>query len=265
MKTEVRLPRTPLERDLTPRVIVVLDKAPLEIAKLGQHYQLLCSEEHAGLLKKRLSGGRNAATTAADYRPDIVHQCLLTLLDSPLSRAGRLQVFIRTTKNVLIEVNPKTRIPRTYRRFAGLMVQLLHKLSVRAMLSSGGEGNGEKLMNVIKNPLVDHLPTTCHRIGLSGDAGRVVNLRQYLATELFHCQSDDVRAEVPAAKELKASSPREREQRELPVVLWLGAMSHGRDDFAEAELSVSLSQYPLSASVVCGKICCAFEEHYGIL
>lgn len=43
------------------------------------------------------------------------------LLDSPLNRAGLLQVYIHTEKNVLIEVNPQTRIPRTYSRFAGLM------------------------------------------------------------------------------------------------------------------------------------------------
>ena len=54
-------------------------------------------------------------------RPDITHQCLLMLLDSPLNRAGLLQIYIHTTRNVLIEVNPQTRIPRTFDRFCGLM------------------------------------------------------------------------------------------------------------------------------------------------
>ena len=48
-------------------------------------------------------------------------QCLLTLLDSPLNKAGLLQIYIQTEKNVLIEVNPHTRIPRTFKRFSGLM------------------------------------------------------------------------------------------------------------------------------------------------
>ena len=48
-------------------------------------------------------------------------QCLLMLLDSPLNRAGLLQVYIHTERNVLIEVNPSTRIPRTFDRFCGLM------------------------------------------------------------------------------------------------------------------------------------------------
>jgi rRNA pseudouridine-1189 N-methylase Emg1 (Nep1/Mra1 family) len=48
-------------------------------------------------------------------------QCLLTLLDSPLNKAGLLQVYIHTAKGVLIEVNPSVRIPRTFKRFSGLM------------------------------------------------------------------------------------------------------------------------------------------------
>lgn len=48
-------------------------------------------------------------------------QSLLMLMDSPLNRAGLLQVYIHTEKNVLIEVNPQTRIPRTFDRFCGLM------------------------------------------------------------------------------------------------------------------------------------------------
>lgn len=43
------------------------------------------------------------------------------LLDSPLNRADLLQIYIHTVNNVLIEVNPQTRIPRTFDRFCGLM------------------------------------------------------------------------------------------------------------------------------------------------
>ena len=48
-------------------------------------------------------------------------QCLLMLMDSPLNKAGLLQVYVHTEKNVLIEINPHTRIPRTFDRFCGLM------------------------------------------------------------------------------------------------------------------------------------------------
>lgn len=50
-----------------------------------------------------------------------VSKCLLMLMDSPLNRAGLLQVYIHTEKNALIEINPQTRIPRTFTRFCGLM------------------------------------------------------------------------------------------------------------------------------------------------
>ena len=51
-------------------------------------------------------------------------KCLLTLLDSPLKKAGLLQVYIHTASGVLIEVNPHVRIPRTFKRFSGLMGSL---------------------------------------------------------------------------------------------------------------------------------------------
>jgi rRNA small subunit pseudouridine methyltransferase Nep1 len=127
----------------------------------------------------------------ATARPDITHQvcsssfqpsedkmpsqCLLTLLDSPVNKAGRLQIYVHTSKGVLIEVNPAVRIPRTFKRFSGLMVQLLHRLSIRSV-------NGpEKLLKVIKvcsqclsrllnlildsqNPITDHLPLNSHKV-----------------------------------------------------------------------------------------------------
>ena len=174
-------------------------------------YALLNCDDHQGILAKT---GRDIA----DARPDITHQvsrrgqisqlhrraccayyalvtdsqCLLTLLDSPLNKAGLLQVYIHTARGTLIEVNPSVRIPRTFKRFSGLMgtlhplpsvtarmewlltvVQLLHKLSIRGVQGS------EKLLRVIKvrrfcslgvtpsfaiisneqNPITDHFPT----------------------------------------------------------------------------------------------------------
>jgi hypothetical protein len=75
---------------------------------------LLNCDDHGGFLRKH-------NRDPAQCRPDITHQCLLMLLDSPLNRAGLLQVYVHTAKGVLIEINPQTRIPRTYKRFAGLM------------------------------------------------------------------------------------------------------------------------------------------------
>ncbi|KZS14133.1 Ribosomal RNA small subunit methyltransferase NEP1 [Daphnia magna] len=101
-------------RNQEKRLIVILEQAQLESAKIGRDFELLNCDDHIGFLKKH-------NREPSSCRPDITHQCLLMLLDSPLNRAGLLQVYIHTAKNVLIEVNPQTRIPRTYSRFAGLM------------------------------------------------------------------------------------------------------------------------------------------------
>ena len=44
----------------------------------------------------------------------------MAVLDSPLNKSGRMKLYVQTEKNVLIEVNPKCRIPRTFKRFSGL-------------------------------------------------------------------------------------------------------------------------------------------------
>ena len=105
--------------------IFVLEKATLETAKIGKGYQILNCDDHANFLRRH-------GKEPADFRPDIVHQELLAILDSPLNKAGRVNaVYVHTQKNVLIKVSPQTRIPRTFKRFCGLMVQLLQKLQPR--------------------------------------------------------------------------------------------------------------------------------------
>ncbi|KAJ3022067.1 18S rRNA pseudouridine methyltransferase [Thoreauomyces humboldtii] len=222
-------PKTIKASSFARRLIVVLEQASLETVKLGKgkegHYALLNCDDHHHLLKKH---GKDVA----ESRPDITHQCLLTLLDSPLNKAGLLQVYVHTTKGVLIEVNPHVRIPRTFKRFCGLMVQLLHKLSIRAV-------NGpEKLLKVIKNPITDHLPPNARKITMSSDVP-AVRLTPYVQT-------------LPS---------------DQPVVFFIGAMAHGADTWVDdiVDDKISVSEYPLSASVTCGKLTCAFEEMWNIL
>lgn len=54
-------------------------------------------------------------------------RCMISPVDVSLQA-----VYVHTARNVLIEVNPQVRLPRTFKRFCGLMVQLLQKLSIRA-------------------------------------------------------------------------------------------------------------------------------------
>ncbi|KAN0026242.1 hypothetical protein ACTFIV_007226 [Dictyostelium citrinum] len=155
----------------TKKLIIVLEHATLDTVKVKESFQLLNCDDHADILKKH-------GKEASEARPDILHQCLLALFDSPLNKAGLLQVFIKTTKNVLIEVHPQTRIPRTFTRFAGLMVQLLKKLSIRAT-------NGpDKLFKVIKNPITDHLAPGTKIYATSFSAPKCVDLFEFVP-EIF--------------------------------------------------------------------------------
>ena len=210
--------------DKEAKVIVVLERACLETGKVGKDHVLLNCDDHANFLRKHKKD-------PASSRPDILHQCMLILLDSPLNKAGKLKLYVRTEAGVLFEVSPQIRIPRTFKRFCGLMTQLLFKLSIRA-------SNGPtKLLNVIKNPVTDHLPPNC-RIVLMSVTGRLVAPADFVPT-----------------------LPDDR-----PTVVICGAMAHGKvEPEYEVDDAIAISEYPLSGAAALGRMCAAFENHLGIL
>jgi len=208
------------------QVIVILDKANLETVKTKKgEYTLLNSEENISLMR-RLKKDPN------DYRPDILHQELLSVLDSPLNKAGKVKIYVRTEKSILIEINPKCRIPRTFRRFSSLMVQLLHQLKIRS-------SDSEMLLRVIKNPVTRYIPAGSKCYGFSQHG------TLYSPFSFSTLLPDDV-----------------------PIVLVLGAMAKGsisREDNAYIEEMVSVSEYPLSGSVAINRILGAIEQHWGVI
>jgi len=231
------------------KVIVVLENANLETVKPSAHataYQLLNSDDHVGLLRKT----RRDANTHA--RPDITHQCLLALMDSPLNKAGHLAVYIRSVKGVLIRVHPETRIPRTAKRFAGLMVELLHKLKVR---STGGS---TPLLQVVANPITSHLPVGCKRVLCSYHTENVVDMRAHALASLR------VAPPPPGGGESEAAR-REREGAEVSVCYVIGAMAHGKVDADWVEETICVSEYTLSAATVCSRLVYAYECALGVL
>ncbi|GLT95826.1 hypothetical protein SLE2022_134870 [Rubroshorea leprosula] len=208
-----------------PDVVFVLERACLEVAKIGKIYQILNSEDHANFLRKN---NKNPA----DYRPDIIHQALLSILDSPVNKAGRLRaVYVRTEKGVLFEVKPHVRIPRTYKRFAGIMLQLLQKLSITAV------GKREKLLRVIKNPVTQYLPLNSRRIGLSFSSEKLVKMKDYVKAI-----GDD-----------------------MNLVFVVGAMAHGKVETDYTDDFIAISGYPLSAARCIARICEAVEDKWNIL
>ncbi|KDD76821.1 EMG1/NEP1 methyltransferase [Helicosporidium sp. ATCC 50920] len=206
-------------------VIFVLEGATLEVAKVGKNYELLNCDDHVSFLKRH---GKDPAA----YRPDICHQTLLTILDSPLNKAGKIKaVYVHTAKNVLISVNPAVRLPRTLRRFSGLAVQLLQRLSIRAAQGS------DRLLRVVKGPVTRLLPADAHRIGFSRAADTLAPASAHVA------RLDD----------------------EKPVVFVLGAFAHGHVDDSYVDQYVAISQYPLSAAYASARLCNALEQKWDIV
>lgn len=85
----------------------------------------------------------------------------------------------------------------------------------------------DKLLKVIKNPITDHLPSNSYKITFSFDS-TPVKLTSYLD-------------KIP---------------KEQNIVVFIGAMAHGEDNFADhlVDDKIAISQFSLSASVACGKV-----------
>jgi rRNA small subunit pseudouridine methyltransferase Nep1 len=161
------LPKNFEDRQKWKRLIVILEAANLQTTKTKRGtMELINCDDHQRTIK-------HMHKKYEDFRPDITHQCLLSLMDSPLNKAGKLQVIIRTDKNVLIEVSPHMRVPRTYKRFAGLFAQLLTKLKIKA------EDSQKTLLKVVKNTFDKVLPVNIRKIGTSSKA-KLVDLQEYV-------------------------------------------------------------------------------------
>ncbi|QOY42155.1 hypothetical protein cpbgf_4002840 [Cryptosporidium parvum] len=221
------------------RVFILLDRAFLELyEKKDKSLELLNGidhpkkkiEEYCSLYSSKIFSKEEMIL---NIRPDILHQCLLSLLDSPLNKSGRLLVYIRTMSNVLIEVNPQLSVPRSFKEFSSLMVNLLVKRKITAV-----NGN-TSLMRIVKNDIDKILPVGGKKYGLSLN-GTQKNIRA-LINELY--SSEDYKI------------------RNSSVTFVVGAVAYGDPiqscDFIEE--IISISSYPLSAALCCSKICNEFE------
>ena len=58
-------------------------------------------------------------------RPDITHVALLSATGTPLYLEGRMKVYVHTCQDMVLDIAEKTRIPKSYFRFRGLMEKAL--------------------------------------------------------------------------------------------------------------------------------------------
>ncbi len=218
-------------------VTIVLEGASLEVTQVKRYRDdkprtELLSSEHM-MQQDSLVGSNRSRKDLQNIRPDITHQLLLNLLDSPLNKSGKLKLFIHTENNILIDVHPSLRIPRTYKRFAPLMAQLLEKRKI----NSEGGGKNTLLMRVVENPVDQYLPAGAVKIGLEARSPKLVNIHSYVA-------------DLDATK---------------PYVVVIGASSHKDIDNAFVEEWLTISEYPLSAGIVAAKVTTAFENLLEVL
>ena len=65
-------------------------------------------------------------------RPDIVHLTLLSLCTTPAFYENKIKVFVHTINNEIIYINNKTKLPKSYHRFQGLMEKLFFTKKIQA-------------------------------------------------------------------------------------------------------------------------------------
>ncbi|KAG5561097.1 hypothetical protein RHGRI_004198 [Rhododendron griersonianum] len=156
---------------------------------------------------------------------------LRAILDSPLNKAGMVEaIYVKTTKGALFEVKPHVRIPRTLKRFCGLMLELLEKKYVR------NKDTQETLLRVVEEPVTRYLPANSRIIGLSPHSEKVVDIEGYVSAA-----SDD-----------------------LNLIFVVGAMVGGKINGQGTDDFISVSEYPLEAKWCTELTCEALEEKWKI-
>ncbi|MBU7042426.1 MAG: 16S rRNA methyltransferase [Theionarchaea archaeon] len=104
----------------------VIRRSAQKRKKSPQHI-LLDSNFHHKALNNLPEGYRRG-------RPDIIHVTLLCMLESILNKEGHLTCYIHTRNDEIISIDAKTRIPRSYNRFCGLMEQVLREGAINELL-----------------------------------------------------------------------------------------------------------------------------------
>ena len=157
-------------------------------------------------------------------RPDLVHGALLSVTGTPLYLEGKVNVFVHTYGDVMVEIAPKTRIPKSYIRFRGLIEQVF-------------VGQGDKLVRARPSKLVDYVKRSVRpdiTIGLS-------------------VQGKKMELEDLAGRLMSADSP----------CVIVGGFPHGHfspETLSVVDELVRIHEMPLEAHVVTSRVLYEFEK-----
>ncbi|EAN30460.1 EMG1/NEP1 methyltransferase family protein [Theileria parva strain Muguga] len=112
----------------------VISNSGLEFHKSNKkspHPKLNLLQEH--LHFNNIEEDRNGS----DYRPDLVHFCLLSLQDSILNKEGKIQVYLETLQGHVFKVSNSFRVPRAFKVFNKVFSTFLHSKSKDLRTESG--------------------------------------------------------------------------------------------------------------------------------
>jgi len=160
-------------------------------------------------------------------RPDITHLTLLEILSTPLNKEGRLRLYVHTVNDYVITVDERTKLPRNYDRFVGLIE--------RVFLDGKVPPEGKPLLSMEKMGITQLLesiqPTKTVAFSSVGDPATIQEVCRNLAKE------------------------------SRPTVV-VGGFAHGhfsRRTLDSADTVVSIYHKPLDAWVVASRIVYEYE------
>ncbi len=106
-------------------------------------------------------------------RPDLVHGTLLSVTGTPLYLDGGVKVFVHTHADLVLDIAPKTRIPKSYFRFRGLMEKALSGEDA-GLVRVRRSGLRELVRKTIVPDIVFGLSVQGRRTGLEELAGKLM-------------------------------------------------------------------------------------------
>ena len=87
-------------------------------------------------------------------RPDLVHVTLLNVTGTPLYLDGLVKVFVHTYDDMVLEIAEKTRIPKSYLRFRGLMEKVLVERPKQGLIKIHSMGVKELVRTISSDAVI---------------------------------------------------------------------------------------------------------------
>ena len=107
-------------------------------------------------------------------RPDLVHGALLSVTGTPLYLEGKAKVFVHTYGDVVVDIAPKTRMPKSYFRFRGLMEKAIAGGGDR-LVKAGRLSLPELVKRAVKPDITIGLSVRGMKMELEALAGRLMS------------------------------------------------------------------------------------------